>query len=140
MAAAHGLVVDRIHGQEVEPETNAPARLAEVLSRSWSRETSYDPLSWCPENSAWGQCAVTALVLQDILGGDLMFGEVNGFQHYWNRLPGNIELDLTLRQFESVNRIEHPRKADRAYILSFPDTRRRYRKLLSRVQDALHSK
>lgn len=140
MAAVHGLVVDRIHGQGVEPEANVPARLAEVLSRSWSRETSYDPLSWCPENSAWGQCAVTALVLQDILGGDLMFGEVNGFQHYWNRLPGNIELDLTLRQFESVNRIEHPRKADRAYILSFPDTRRRYRKLLSRVQDALHSK
>jgi hypothetical protein len=140
MAAAHGLLVDQIHGQGVESETNISPRLAGVVSGSWCRETSYDPLSWRPENSAWGQCAVTALVLQDLLGGDLMFGEVNGFQHYWNRLPGDNEVDLTLRQFESVNRIEHRRKADRAYVLSFPDTRRRYRKLLSRVQAALHSK
>jgi hypothetical protein len=140
MAATRGLLVNQTPGQGVEPETNVSARLAGVLRRSWSRDTSYDPLSWCPENSAWGQCAVTALVLQDLLGGDLMFGEVNGFQHYWNRLPGNSEVDLTLQQFESVDRIEHRRKADRAYVLSFPDTRRRYRKLLSRVQVALHSK
>jgi hypothetical protein len=140
MPAAHGLLIDQIHGQGIEPEATEPARLAGALSRSWSRDTSYDPLSWCPENPAWGQCAVTALVLQDLLGGDLMFGEVNGFQHYWNRLPGDSEVDLTLRQFESVNRIEHRRKADRAYVLSFPDTRRRYRKLLSRVQSALYSK
>jgi hypothetical protein len=140
MAAAHGLLVDQIHGKGIEPETNESARLAGVLSRSWSRDTSYDPESWCPENSAWGQCAVTALVLQDLLGGDLMFGEVNGFQHYWNRLSGDNEVDLTLQQFESVKRIEHKRKADRAYVLSFPGTRRRYRKLLSRVQSALHSK
>jgi hypothetical protein len=140
MAAAHGLLVERISGCEVGSGANVSPRLAGALSGSWSRDTSYDPLSWCPQNSAWGQCAVTALVLQDFLGGDLMTGEVNGFHHYWNLLPTNSEVDLTLQQFDGVERIEHRKKADRAYVLSFPDTKRRYRKLLSRVQNALHSK
>jgi hypothetical protein len=140
MAAGHGLLAERISGGGVGLEANVAPRLAGALSRSWSRDTSYDPLSWCPQNSAWGQCAVTALVLQDFLGGDLMSGEVNGFHHYWNLLPTNNEVDLTLRQFDSVDRIEHRKKADRAYVLSFPGTRRRYRRLLSRVQNALHSK
>ena len=46
-----------------------------------------------------GQCAVTALVVQDHCGGSILSGEVNGIPHYWNRLPTNEELDLTLRQF-----------------------------------------
>ena len=140
MAAGHQLLVERDSGRRVEAAPADSARLAGVLARSWSRDTSYDPLSWCPQNSAWGQCAVTALVLQDYLGGDLLSGEVNGFHHYWNLLPTNSEVDLTLQQFDSVDRIEHRKKADRAYVLSFPGTRRRYRKLLSRVQNALHSK
>src|SRR5215210_2360858 len=45
-----------------------------------------------------------ALVVQDILGGDLILAEVhiNGVKdgnHYWNRLPGGTEVDLTRDQF-----------------------------------------
>jgi hypothetical protein len=47
---------------------------------------------------------VTALVVQDFLGGELLEGKVfvgevqEGF-HTWNKLPGGVELDLTREQF-----------------------------------------
>ncbi|WP_078910672.1 alpha/beta fold hydrolase [Streptomyces sp. NRRL S-87] len=59
---------------------------------------------WTPENPAWGHCDLTALLVQDVFGGDLMAGKVflggeqQGF-HMWNRLPGGVELDLTRDQF-----------------------------------------
>ena len=46
-----------------------------------------------------GQCAVTALVVQDFLGGELIRAFVCGESHYWNRLPDGSELDLTADQF-----------------------------------------
>lgn len=49
------------------------------------------------ENPAWGQCAVTALIVQDYFGGDILY--CNHANHYWNRLPTNEEIDFTRRQF-----------------------------------------
>ncbi|SDY15014.1 hypothetical protein SAMN05444365_101843 [Micromonospora pattaloongensis] len=77
-----------------------------VLRAAWSAATC-DPVDlpdWHPGNPARGQCGVTALVLQDLLGGDLMLGQVHvdGEQimwHWWNRLPGGLEVDLTREQF-----------------------------------------
>jgi hypothetical protein len=49
-----------------------------------------------------GQCAVTALVVQDYLGGVLLRAVVPGYgSHYWNGLPGIGEIDLTRAQFAS---------------------------------------
>lgn len=47
---------------------------------------------------------MTALVVQDMLGGDLVLGEVqvDGVKvgrHYWNRLLDGTEVDLTADQF-----------------------------------------
>jgi hypothetical protein len=47
---------------------------------------------------------VTALVVQDLLGGDLVVGEVFVDQakvghHYWNRLPDGSDVDFTADQF-----------------------------------------
>ena len=113
--------------------------LAQAIAKCWSRETSYDPDAWCPENPAWGQCAVTALVVQDYLGGSLLSGNVEGFQHYLNRLPDEMEFDLTLHQFGAPRCISQLREADRNYVLSYPDTARRYRQLKSRVESELHA-
>ncbi|MBW5421093.1 hypothetical protein GKQ77_05865 [Streptomyces sp. BG9H] len=73
---------------------------------SWGADT-YPPDStspWPPDNPARGQCGVTALVLHDLLGGDLMLGEVrvDGVRvdyHWWNRLGADLEIDLTRGQF-----------------------------------------
>lgn len=62
--------------------------------------------TWNPGNPARGQCGITALVVHDLLGGDLMCGEVhvNGERtdfHWWNRLGMGVEIDLTREQFRS---------------------------------------
>jgi hypothetical protein len=77
------------------------------LRRAWDVETC-DPAdveNWHVENPARGQCGPTALVVNDLLGGDLMLAEVlwpdgrqQGF-HYWNVLPDGREVDLTREQF-----------------------------------------
>ena len=53
------------------------AELERAIRDSWS-ERSCDPvdLPWSPANAAKGQCGVTALVVQDLLGGELLMAEV----------------------------------------------------------------
>ncbi|WP_225850907.1 hypothetical protein [Streptomyces sp. HPF1205] len=82
--------------------------LDQALWAGWAADTcSPDDLArapWTPDNPAWGHCDLTALIVNDVFGGDLMLGEVylDGVQqgfHYWNRLPSGVELDLTSEQF-----------------------------------------
>lgn len=98
------------------------------ISDQWGQNTSADPDNWTPENPAWGQCAVTALLVQDLLGGDLLRTTNAGISHYWNRLPDGVELDLTRGQFDAWQPAEIATR-DRDYVLSFPETARRYHKL-----------
>jgi hypothetical protein len=78
----------------------------QAIRASWSAETctpEYRPL-WSPDNPARDQCGVTALVLHDLLGGDLVRGEVHvegrwTDYHWWNRLGAGVEIDLTREQF-----------------------------------------
>ena len=103
--------------------------LTQAVRQAWSRETSADPKGWSPQNPAWGQCAVTALVIQDYFGGTLLRGEVGQISHYWNVLPSGKELDLTRSQFgvdASVACVE-PRTRD--YVTSYAETETRYQRL-----------
>jgi hypothetical protein len=86
----------------------APARtLAEVeaaIRAAWSRETSDDPDEWTEDNPARGQCAVTSLLVRELLGGDILIANVvrdgkRVERHAWNRLASGITLDLTREQF-----------------------------------------
>ncbi len=95
---------------------------------AWTPETSSDPSGWSPDNRAWGQCAVTALVVQDRFGGVLLRTVNEGASHYWNRLPNGDEVDLTRDQFKTWDPGEIVER-DRSYVLSFPDTVARYERL-----------
>lgn len=95
---------------DVEPHVRA----------SWGADTC-DPvdLPWSPANPSRGQCGVTALVLHDLLGGELLVAEVTyagggrqGF-HTWNRLPGGTEVDLTREQFAPHELVGEPRVLER---------------------------
>ncbi len=109
----------------------------DLIRAAWSRGTSALPEEWSPANPARGQCAVTALVLQDAIGGKLVRAKVNGEPHYWNLLDDGTELDLTLRQFGKDPVVEPPvEERDREYVLSFPDTMTRYFTLLQRINSA----
>ncbi|MGW3654342.1 YunG family protein [Streptomyces sp. NPDC005151] len=77
-----------------------------ALRSSWGVDTCApeDMNSWRPDNPARGQCGVTAVVVNDLLGGDLVYGEVRvraefTDYHWWNRFHG-IDIDLTREQFD----------------------------------------
>ena len=109
------------------------AHVGHVISGCWNRRTSYDPQGWSKGNRAWGQCAVTALVVQDLFGGVVVRGFVNGIEHYWNRLPNQSELDLTRKQFNEIRDIAGVSPVSRDALLAFPSTVARYENLRQRV-------
>jgi hypothetical protein len=97
-----------------------PTSLREIeraVRAAWGVDVCEDPADvprWSPANPARGQCGPTALVLNDLLGGDLCVAEVHrpdgsrqGF-HWWNRLAG-VDVDLTLEQFGDDERVQEPR-------------------------------
>ena len=100
--------------------------LTRNLERHWTRSTSADPVRWSSENPSHGQCAVTALIVQDHFGGELLRARVNGISHYWNRLPSGTEVDLTRKQFGSLVDFPSGDVRSREFVLSFPDTVDRY--------------
>lgn len=78
-----------------------------AVRSSWGPDTifaSADYMSRGGGRPSRGQCGTTALVIQNLLGGDLMVadveyeGQIEGV-HYWNVTPGGLELDLTRDQF-----------------------------------------
>jgi hypothetical protein len=68
------------------------------LRASWSIETAS---TWTRENPARGQCSVTALVVQDLLGGLILKTRVGPQWHFYNSIDGK-RVDLTASQFESL--------------------------------------
>jgi len=88
-------------------ETQAAIRAA------WGRDTSDDPDDWSELNPARGQCAVTALLVRELLGGEILVANVllddrRVERHAWNRLPSGLTLDLTREQFVNGERFGEP--------------------------------
>jgi hypothetical protein len=73
-----------------------PRALYDVLRCCWSQETGG---KWLAANPARGQCSVTALVVQDLLGGDILKTDIDGAWHFYNRIAGR-RWDLTISQFD----------------------------------------
>jgi len=78
-----------------------------AVRSSWGPDTAFasdDYLARGGGRVSRGQCGTTALVVQGLLGGDLMVadveyqGQVVGV-HYWNVTPSGVGLDLTGDQF-----------------------------------------
>lgn len=66
-----------------------------ICMRVWSIESSS---KWTPQNPAKGQCGVTALVVHDIFGGEIMKTNTIGGWHFYNKIFGQ-RYDLTDSQF-----------------------------------------
>ncbi|MGY1608187.1 YunG family protein [Geodermatophilus sp. SYSU D00700] len=96
---------------------SVPDDVVAAVRAAWCRETCDDSdlADWSPQNPARGQCGATALVLHDLLGGDLLLAEVllpDGSRqgvHWWNRLPDGREVDLTRGQFAPTEVVQEPR-------------------------------
>ncbi len=130
----------KLQNQSTFGQSLTEAELTKAIAKSWSRDTSDDPQGWSYSNPARGQCAVTALIVQDFFGGDLLCTNINFTLHYWNLLPNRCELDLTRGQFKEVAISEDPFKSTRQFALSFSTTRRNYKRLRKLVLAALHAR
>ncbi|NCN52951.1 hypothetical protein GW950_00625 [Candidatus Wolfebacteria bacterium] len=118
--------------------------------------TTACPDHWSEENRAHGHCAVFALLVQKFFGGSLLrasLEELSNYQHirshYWNLLPNagifdpemslgtvDLEIDLSSDQL-GVDRelVPDGEFRTREYVLSSPDTKKRYDLLESRLSE-----
>jgi len=106
------------------------------LRSLWGRDTAQIPDRWTPDRPEKDQCAVTAALLFRHFGLPLTRGlarlpDGTLESHYWNG-----DIDLTLQQFPdgTVTDIRPgPQDADAfAYLMTNPDTRRRFEILEAR--------
>jgi hypothetical protein len=117
------------------------ADVATAVRAAWSADTcdDVDRPDWTPADAARGQCGVTALTVHDLLGGDLLLAEVlrdDGSRqgvHWWNRLPGGTEIDLTREQFGPGERVQRPRVVPRP-----PGPPHRCAEQYARLRDRVH--
>ncbi|PFA63066.1 hypothetical protein CN378_18705 [Bacillus sp. AFS015802] len=73
-------------------------QLGEALERSWSLKTSS---KWTADNPAKGQCGVTSLVVNDLLGGEIYKTLLPEGWHFYNRID-RIRQDFTASQFNET--------------------------------------
>jgi hypothetical protein len=87
--------------------------LESAIRSAWSAETSCDPSGWTAENPSYQHCDVTAWVVSDYLGGEIVVSGVvrDGARvdrHVWNRLSSGLHVDLTREQFRDGELFEAP--------------------------------
>ncbi|MBG0857652.1 hypothetical protein I2W78_38845 [Streptomyces spinoverrucosus] len=118
--------------------------IEQAVRNSWSAETCTPEFRsrWSPDNPARDQCGVTAMVLNDLLGGELLRGEVhvNGERvdyHWWNRLGMGIEIDLTREQFRPEEVVTEGVVVPRPPITEWRRLREEYELLRDRVMERL---
>ena len=113
------------------------ADLYDSLVASWDADTVRKGDDWNEKVPSLNQCCVTALVVQNYLGGDLLRCKMSdGDSHYWNRLPDKHEIDWTREQFSHISARPLWQKTEvrnRKKILSYKSTRERYEILKNRV-------
>ena len=108
-----------------------------LIRAAWGPDTCYPDSreSWSPDNPGRDQCGMTALVVQDLLGGELVLGEVqvDGVKvgnHYWNVLPDGTKVDLTGDQFLPDEAVTNGQ-----VVIRPPDAPRRHREQYELLRD-----
>lgn len=114
-----------------------------VMKAAWNDKTCYPFLvdKWTKKVPEMGQCAVTALVIQDHFGGLIAYNK--HLDHYWNLLDTGDQIDLTRKQFRKRHKFNIDEVKSREELLSTDrarqfKTQERYR--LLRIRISIYSK
>jgi len=121
--------------------------LEKALQKSWSKETSYRPNEWSDVNPSFGQCAITALIVNDYFGGDIVWSEAllpsgQKISHFFNMINGQ-EVDLTRSQFPDGTiipkgiEVKKDFASTRDYLMSYKEKNSRYDALREKVRNFL---
>lgn len=111
-------------------------QLKKLLTFSWNLETCSPGLKseWNEKNPSLGQCAITALIVNDLFGGKIMRCMSSSGSHYYNLINNEI-IDLTVEQFlGEIPKYQDGETRTREYLLSNEDTKNRYILLLNNLK------
>lgn len=109
-----------------------------TLRQAWCKETAHPSYqkNWTEENPAYGQCAVTALIMQEIIGGDIYECTVNRKKHFYNVAPDGRTYDFTQEQFGGACIIyDNIKERTRESLLKVTNVKERYELLKSRMKE-----
>ena len=78
-----------------------PRHLYDILYELWCAETCAPRMrdKWHQEHKSWGQCSVTAFLVQNIFGGDVYGVKRQGGNYHCFNVVGDCAFDLTSEQF-----------------------------------------
>lgn len=107
--------------------------LQKILLECYSKDLCYPKVQneYSENNKTFGMCAITSLVLNDYLGGEIGKTHVNTISHYFNIINNEI-VDLTAEQFNFPLNYKEYEIVDRDKILT-QNTNERYIELKNRV-------
>ncbi|ALQ67532.1 YunG family protein [Bacillus thuringiensis] len=87
-------------------------RIYEALIKSWSIETNS---KWTIENPAKGQCGVTALIIQELCGGEIRKTKIGEVWHFYN-IVDEERYDFIWSQFsEKLNYMDIESNREEAF-------------------------
>ena len=116
--------------------------LYNVLKKCWSKETAYPSCQedWNKEDPAYGQCAITSMLVYDMFGGSIhRIKFEDGSTHYFNKI-NDTYVDLTSEQFDLYNIIidyTQNEQIDRQYCGKNTNTNNRYNLLVANISKHL---
>jgi hypothetical protein len=119
-------------------------RLKELLPDICDEETSSDPKRWQFDKCLWGHSDVVALLVQELVGGELMkvpLKNLEGFKslnhHIYNAIEGD-QVDMAAEVFgNSVLRFPKARPVTRDKVLANPKAKARYQTFSERYRKHL---
>ncbi|GAF11075.1 acetyltransferase, GNAT family [Bacillus sp. JCM 19046] len=102
-------------------------QVSQAVSQAWSSQSSS---KWTEANPARGQCGVTAIVVQELLGGDIYKTKLTDGWHYYNRIEQK-RYDLSKSQFQiKLDYSDTPSSREEAWT---DTTEQQYRSLKERT-------
>ena len=110
------------------------------LRKAWCAATAHPSYQkdWTEDNPSYGQCCVTALVIQDLYGGDIYSCKVGNNRHFVNIINERI-VDETADQFGGKSKIKYIdgsfKLRTKESLLKNKDVKERYELLKARLEE-----
>ena len=121
--------------ESVEPDTAASLtvvgegiQLRNKIEPAWSIDTCHPSYrnKWTPQNPSVGQCAVTAMYLNEIHGWKIYDTMVGNSRHFFNKDSNGFIYDLTADQFPSDD-VDYDNCRERKFTDLFKSCKDRYK-------------
>ena len=117
-----------------------PRDYYDLLKDIWCAETCAPRMraDWTPENRTYGQCSVTAFLMQDLFGGKVYGVPLEDGNFHCFNVVGDCIFDLTSEQFGNrVLDYEHCPEQRREFHFQKTEKKQRYELLKERLMQRL---